>query len=190
MLRHFLSQRHYTNTRGFTLLELLVVIAIMSIALGIVAPSLQFTIAKSRVIAQRNELNNIIRYARLSAIDEHATVTICPTTNMQTCANNWNQSLIIFMDENHNAILDHDETLLRAINSEATYNSVTGPNAYIRFYASGANSTPASLVICSLQDYPELNRGLFISLQGRTRLSRDTNLDGLHERSNGDTLSC
>lgn len=190
MQKHFSSSSRFPYMRGFTLLELLVVIAIMSIALGVVAPSLQFTIAKSRVLAQRNELNNIIRYARLSAIDEYATVTICPTSNMQTCENNWNQSLIVFMDENQNASLDQDETLLRAINSAANYNSVKGPNGYIRFYASGANSTPASLIICSLQEYPELNRGLFISLQGRTRLSRDSNLDGMHEGSNGNVLSC
>lgn len=176
--------------RGLTLLELLIVMAIFMLSLGVVAPSLQKTIAKAHVVGQLNEVNMLLRYARLSAMDEYATTTICPSADFENCSLDWNEPLILFMDENTNGVLDSSEQILRIANSQQKYNLVKGPNSYIRFYASGANSSPATLRFCSKQDYPDLNRALYISLQGRARLSTDSNNDNIHDNGSGRVVTC
>jgi len=186
----FCYQRPKPSQNGLTLLELLIVLAIFMLSTMVVTPSMQKMIAKSNVVAQLNEVNMLLRYARLTAIDEHATTTICPSANFSRCSLNWNESLIVFIDKNSNGELDSNEQLLRIVNEQARHNVISGPRSVIRFYASGANSSPATLIFCSKQNYPELTRGLFISLQGRARLSSDTNNDNIHDNGRGSPLVC
>lgn len=195
-----MSKCSYRNTHGLTLVELLVAIAIVSILLMLVTPNMLIMIKKSRITGHLNELSSALQYAKLFAIEHRSSTLLCPSIDYETCDLNWDLPLILFIDKNQNAVRDLNEHLLRTVNSQVHHNHLKGPGTYIRFYESGANSSPATLVFCP-QAYANdsastsalnqsLNRALFVSLQGRTRVSVDSDGDNIHESAGGSPLSC
>nr|WP_136250911.1 GspH/FimT family pseudopilin [Ningiella ruwaisensis] len=179
------------NYQGLTILELLITLAIASIVFMFVIPGAGDILKRSQMVAELNDLNAALRYARFQAIDTHAWATVCPAEDLKTCdVSDWNQTKIVFADDNFNDKRDEDETLFRVIEPVNKGFKIEGPRRVIRFYEEGILGSPASLLICSKDDRTQFNRGLFISLQGRVRLSRDENKDGIHERSAGRPIIC
>lgn len=168
---------------------MMIALAIINIVAFMVVPSTQHIIEKARIRAQLNEISALVRYAKWYAINERITVTICPAHDYQNCQLDYNLPLIMFVDTNANLQRDLDEPLISA-SSTAPRNQVKGPNVFIRFYESGRNSSAASVVFCPKSLREEAFRALFISLQGRTRVSTDSDNDGVHEHANGQALSC
>nr|WP_284731278.1 GspH/FimT family pseudopilin [Glaciecola sp. XM2] len=181
----------FAGQKGATLLELMIVVTLMAILLTAVIPSAADIIDKSRVTAQVNHISSVLQYTRYNAIDEHTSTSLCPTNNLRDCDfRDWNLPKMLFSDRNFNNIRDENEALIYATQKTGTGVSMTGPRRALRFYENGVIGSPATLVICPERDVPKLNRALFVSLQGRVRLSEDRNQDGIHEKGNGDPLVC
>jgi type IV fimbrial biogenesis protein FimT len=175
---------------GFTLLELLVSIALFYIVLGIAAPSAKRIIDVHKIAADINHTNAIIRYARTYAISHYQTSKVCPAFDHTTCSTDWAQPLIVFADSNSNNLRDADEPLLAARAALRSQHKMKGPKSPIQIYESGENASPASLTLCPVSNDNTLARALYVSLQGRIRLSIDHNKDGIHERVKRVNLVC
>lgn len=176
--------------KGLTLLELLMALAIVSILLTVVAPAATDIVRKSKITAEINQLSAIIRYARTHAIITNNTVTICPSINHSVCQPSWTSPLIVFIDTNNNFIRDDNEAIITAKQGSHEQHKIKGPQKPIRFYETGTNASPSSLILCPIDNDNNYARAIIVSLQGRTRVSKDSNNDGIHERTKGNNINC
>lgn len=184
------SQFYYTLQRGVTLIELMLSLAIVSILILSVGPMVRDILIQNRLIGQINELSAVVQFARHTAVHEQATTVVCPSTNFTTCVNDWNQAKMVFLDLNGNGQRDEEEEIVAgAENTIADYH-LQGPSGAISFQGNGAVATPATLLLCHRVNEARFARALTISLQGRVKLSRDSNYDNVHENNAGDALVC
>lgn len=179
-----------SKQKGVTLLEMMMTIAIVAIVLTVVAPSIQSLLIKNRVVADTNELSSVIQFARNVAIDEQANTVICPSADFQNCSVNWNNPKIVFIDDNNNASRETSEALIVATQQASAENVISGPSTIISFDGSGAANNTFSIKLCHSSDTAGYARQLDINLQGRVKLSQDSDQNGIHEDSEGVQLDC
>lgn len=175
---------------GTTLIELMVVIGILAIVGTLGVPSFLSIITKARITSETNQLNSLIRFTRFTAIDQHQTTVLCPADNYSQCSEDWNAPKIVFIDSNYNNEREPLEPLLMSMPKSTANNHIYSRNKTIKFYESGVTASPASLRICPESKEANYARLLTVSLQGKIKLSRDKNNDGVHENSAGTPLTC
>lgn len=175
---------------GFTLLELLICLAILIIVWTWVVPSSASFLSTARVSAQLNLTNSALRYAKLFAIEHQTSVLACPSEDFLNCSNNWRHNILIFIDKNGDDRFDSNDKLLRHIPNDGAKVSIVGPNRAVEFHDNGVTNSTATFIFCPLNNEARFNRALILSLQGRMRVSQDSDNDGIHEASNGEQLSC
>jgi type IV fimbrial biogenesis protein FimT len=85
------------KARGFTVVELMVTLLLAAIVAGLAVPSLNFLVRNNRAASIANELVSSIRLARSEAVIRSQQVTLCPSTDGNTCAvtTNWSNGWII-----------------------------------------------------------------------------------------------
>jgi type IV fimbrial biogenesis protein FimT len=184
------TQVSRTIQKGVTLLEMMITLAILAIVLTVVAPSMQDFLIKNRITGEINEISGVVQYARHLAIDEQINVIICPSADFETCGTNWNDPKIVFIDSNTDGNRSSGEELLVTTAKASDSTKVTGPNANIHFKDSGAASQAFTLQICPINKDETFARALSVSLQGRVKVSSDSDDDGTHEDIDGTALSC
>lgn len=178
------------KVNGFTLLEIMMAIAVFSIVTFVVAPSGAKIIKKNRIISEMNKTSSFIRYARFSAISMAETVTICPTIDFVHCQKRWRDGMMVFIDRNNDKKLSNDEKMLASDTFFQRFHKIKGANRPIVFYENGSNSTPATIIICPESNESEFAKAIFVSLQGRIRISFDKNNDGVDELSSNQNIDC
>lgn len=176
--------------QGVTLLEMLIALAVSAIALTVVAPNIQDIIAKNRITGEINELSSAIQFARYSAIDENGTALVCPANDFANCSTNWNQAKIVFIDANGNGDRDTSEPLLMSTSASSGNNDFTGPSGSISFSDTGASNMITTITICPSNNDVKMARGVNVNMQGRVRVTQDSNSDGVHEDATGTDLTC
>jgi type IV fimbrial biogenesis protein FimT len=181
---------HQSRLKGTTLIELMVVVGILAILGTLGVPSFLSIITKSRITSETNQLNGLIRFARFKAIEQEQLSVLCPTSDYRVCNNDWNAPKIVFIDANHNNERDLQEPILMSMPKSNNSNQIYSRNRTLKFYESGITASPASVRICPSSKESQYARLLTVSLQGKIKLSRDTNDDGIHENSSGVALSC
>lgn len=175
---------------GFSLLEILITLVITAFLALSVVPSMQSFLQLSRIKAQLNKTSSLIHFAKIYAINNQSTVLICPTTDLNACSSNWSDTVIAFVDNNQNEEYDQNDTLLKYLLFEHKRIVVNGPKRPISLHENGITSSTASLIFCTIPEIPHYTRGLTLSLQGRLRVSQDSNEDGVYENNSGKPLSC
>ena len=87
---------------GFTLPELLITLAIVGILLTVGVPSLKTFMQGNQLIASTNELISALHVARSEAIKRNIRVSICESSDGETCATtgSWKSGWIVFVDGN------------------------------------------------------------------------------------------
>ncbi|WP_395340946.1 GspH/FimT family pseudopilin [Ningiella sp. W23] len=175
---------------GVTLLEMMITLAVAAILLTVVAPNIQSILTSNRITAEINETSALLQFARYTAIDEQSQVVVCPSSNFATCNNDWNNPKIVFLDLNGNGSRDGAEELLQSSQAISGGNKMTSSQNLVEFNESGGTTAAADIVLCPKNNDAKFARGLIVSLQGRTRLSRDESDDGFHEDSSGTSLAC
>jgi type IV fimbrial biogenesis protein FimT len=89
----------FKRIRGFTLVELMVTLAVMAIVLGIAVPSFQKLIINNRSLALGDEFAQALNYARSEAVKTKRRVSICASSDGETCTGNWSDGFIVFQDD-------------------------------------------------------------------------------------------
>jgi type IV fimbrial biogenesis protein FimT len=179
---------------GVTLLELMITISILAIVLTVVAPNIGTFLIKNRVTSEINGVSGVIQYARHISIDQQTVVTLCPSDDYETCTTDWNDPKIVFIDENGDGDRTpggaNPEELLVSTDPVSDATKMTGPGNSITFTENGAASETFSLLVCPQSNEAEYARAINVSLQGRVRISKDSDDDGIHEDTDGDALTC
>ena len=176
--------------KGVTLVELMVSVSIVAIILAFVGPSMQSILIKNRIVAQINETSSLIQYARHHAIDEQAPVVVCPSADFANCSTDWNEAKIVFIDANNNAIRDGAEELLVTISALPATSLMTNTSNIIRFSETGEANSATELLLCHKDGEAGYARSLSLSLQGRVKMSTDSDRNGINENAAGVELSC
>ena len=179
--------------KGVTLIELMVTVSIVAIILTSVAPSIQSILIKNRIVAEINELSSLIQYARHQAIDEQAPITFCPSTDYKNCTTNWDDPKIVFLDSDGNGARDEaTEELLVASGAIASTHVMTmqGSAVTLQFFANGGANRSVEILLCHDNKDAKYARSLSLTLQGRVKMSTDSDNNGVNENAAGTALSC
>lgn len=176
--------------RGVTLVEMLITLAIAAILLTLVAPNVQSILTKNKISAEINELSGLLQFARYTAIDEQTMTVVCPSSDFATCSSDWNSPKMVFIDDNGNRARDASEGLLLTTQSISSTNKMTATGNVIEFLDAGGAQTAVNIKLCPNSKDAKFGRALFVSLQGRTRISIDSNNDGIHEDHSSSNLNC
>jgi type IV fimbrial biogenesis protein FimT len=176
--------------KGVTLLEMMIALAILAIVLTVVAPNIREFLIKNRITGELNEISGIVQYARHVAIDQQSPVILCPANDYKECGNDWDDPKIVFIDENGDGDRDDDEDLLVASSPTSDTTYMDGPNNQVEFQETGASNRSFNIILCPSSKDVKYARAINISLQGRVRVSKDSDNDGVHEDTSGDALTC
>lgn len=102
-----------SRSAGFSLLELLVTLSVAGIVLGLAAPAFNGILLDSRRTVAVNSFVHSIYLARVTAATQGRTVSICRSTDGDSCSNgtaNWQHGWIVFVNT------DRDEPPMRDAN--------------------------------------------------------------------------
>ena len=192
MIRTKLKQHSqaFINQRGLTLLEMLVAVAVVAIILTTVAPSIQSVLIKNRITSDINNLSAVVQRARFTAVDEQASVILCPTENYEACTSSWKKAKMVFVDTNGNGSRDNSEALIIASDPLNSANAIYGVTGSLSFDEQGAISTAATITLCPKDNDDDYASALLLSLYGRISVAVDSDGDGKKEDLDGNALSC
>jgi type IV fimbrial biogenesis protein FimT len=101
---------------GLTMIELIVVMLIVGILMGIGIPSYRYITYSNRTTTEVNSLLGDLQLARVEAVKEGQTVTVCPSSDAASCTNNsttWQNGWIIFSDVNSDHTVADPKYILR-----------------------------------------------------------------------------
>lgn len=182
------------NTRAFTLIELLIAISIISILFGYALPSFDDLLKKSKIKANLSRLTQTIQMSRLEAITKNVRVTLCPTNNGSNCSSDWSVGYMAFVDKKGDREFNGKDILLYQFNSTDEKSRLTwrafGVRRSLQWLETGITNHQNGTFEFCLDNDAKFARGLFITKAGRVRYSKDTNGDGIHEKVNGEPISC
>jgi type IV fimbrial biogenesis protein FimT len=176
--------------KGVTLIELMITVSIVAIILAFVGPSIQSILIKNRIVAEINEISSLIQYARHHAIDEQAQVVVCPSADYSECSEDWNDPKIVFIDDDDNNIRGAGEELLVSIAATSETTLMTNTTDTIKFSGTGEANQSTEILLCHKDGEAKYARSLSVTLQGRVKMSTDSDKNGVNENAAGVELSC
>ena len=193
MLRHLSSR---SRQRGLSLTELTASLAIAAVLAGAAAPGMATLVGASQADAAIGQLRDAVQFSRELAIARQETATLCPGRG-DACGrrDSWHEGAMVFLDRNGNGRREAGEAI------EARLPPL--PAGYRVAWRSFRNRASLSLLPTGVTDWQNGSmllcppdgdvrqaRLLVVSAQGRARLGRDADGDGVVERANGRAVAC
>lgn len=184
---------------GFTLVELLMVLVVGVILLTIGAPAFNDTVKNNRLVASMNALSGMLGSARAEAIAQRATVTVCGSSDGESCDGEWAQGWISFLDSatapDTAGVVDAGDTVLRRANAVPGTISVAlaGADTTVSYGSQGFATTGANSTFRLCDDRGDTHgRALLVSSTGRVSVATDTDAepDGIVDDAAGDNIDC
>lgn len=162
---------------GFTLLELLITVAMISIIMAFGIPAMQEFTQNDRLTTNINTLIGHLALARSEAVKRSQPVSICASNNTVSCAGNWEDGWLIYVDANSNNALDGGEEILRvqqALDGGNTLTPTTIGTQITYDYRGFVNAASVgSLQLCDARSGPH-GKTVRITTTGRVRLETDS----------------
>ena len=186
------------KSKAFTLIELLVVLAISAILVAIAVPSFDQTVKRNSVRGLQKSYLGALSYARGEAVARNKLVSICPSSDAETCGASWSGGWLVFIDNGDganfgNGVYDAPQEQLLRVNEYEGRSTVRvqdpddGFNALDRiswtFRGFTQDNIRALIVVCDRDNDAASARALLVERSGRVIQSRDLDNDGIHESS-------
>lgn len=169
-----LSQASHKKTVGFTLINLLTALTVSGLLFSNGIPAISQTYYHHRASASYDELFTLIQFTRLQAVNYHTPVLLCPTIDNINCIDDWDQALMIFVDNNNDEIKNDSEKLLRTrtkLNNDETIKwDAAGSRRYLRFKADGSTGNQnGRLSYCLTKGRKLYAKQIIMTMAGRGR---------------------
>ena len=181
--------------QGLSLLELLLALLLLSVLLGMAMPGFSEVVQQQRIDLTARQLRQAIEVGRNAAITGNSMVTLCRSRTGDSCAGQWGDGVLVFVDYDTNGALDSTDRVVRhfaftefdgAISWRAFRN-----RQYLQITAAGfTNYQNGNFTLCPADGDRRLARQLIISRTARVRQAEDENGDGIREDSRGQPLQC
>ena len=182
--------------RGVTLIELLVGLALAGILLGMALPAFHDLLAARRTTADMNQLAGAIATARAEAILRRRTVTLCPgAAGRCGRTDSWHAGQLVFLDADGDGRLDDEDTVTHALPplrpGSRVYWRAFRARSYLQFQPRGYTRWQnGSFLYCPPDGAARGARMAIVNAQGRVRMARDADGDGVVENARGRPVSC
>jgi type IV fimbrial biogenesis protein FimT len=184
------------QAHGFTLSELLVTLAIAAAAMTLAAPAFDDLLAAQRATAAQNQIAGAIATARTESILQHQAVTLCPGHDRACLGRDqWHHGALVFVDADRNGRIDPGERVVMALpplrSGERLYWRSFRNRSFLQFLPHGYTAWQnGSFLYCPGNGRARHARLVIVNAQGRVRLARDTDGDGIAEDADGNPLRC
>ncbi len=181
--------------RGWTLLELLVTVTVAALAIALALPAFDELLARQRGAAAMNQLVGAVHLARAEAILQRGTVTLCPGADECLGRDDWHLGARVFRDENGNGRQDGADPLIAALPAlragERIYWRAFRNRGYLQFQPRGYTQWQnGSFLYCAPGGEPRYARMIIVNAQGRVRVARDHDGNGVVENASGRNVDC
>lgn len=106
--------RSFPNQAGLTLTELLTALSVIAISLSMVGTSYDSVVSNNRRATSINQLVSTMHAARSEAITRNVQVTLCPSSDGETCADgaDWSAGWVSFTDVDRDRVPNGDDVIL------------------------------------------------------------------------------
>ncbi len=126
---------------AFTLIELMVVVTLVALLALVGVPNFQRMVSDNRASSQANNIMASLQLARNEATRTRRPVTVCPSTNQESCAtaSDWDRGWIVFYDANESgtpAIDNTEQDIINVGQARSSGIATSGP-ARVRFRPTG-----------------------------------------------------
>jgi len=166
------QNRQNKNCMAYTLIDLLLALSILLIVTAIGIPSFTKIIDKNEQQKTLRELSSLLSTARQSAITYTKPAIVCPSIDKLNCTENWNNPLIVFVDNDNDKKRSDNEKLITTASIISSRANLTwrgyGSDSRVRFtpYGTAQNGT---FYYCKNTGAHQLRAQLKINNTGRTR---------------------
>jgi type IV fimbrial biogenesis protein FimT len=130
-----------TRVSGVTLIELMITMSVVAVLMALAVPSFQYVTNANRMASEVNAMLGDMQFSRAEAIKEGLTVTICSSSDQQTCSNSasWRNGWIVYSDLNGNGVIDAGEVLRvgHAFHGTDTFSDSASGTTLVRFNREG-----------------------------------------------------
>jgi type IV fimbrial biogenesis protein FimT len=160
------------DLHGFTLVELMTVILISAILLTIGIPSFTTLIEKTRIRSTKEDLVELLRTARLTAVERRAKVEVCGSADGLTCGGSgWSDKIIAQQVDSSGTQV---EVLgIIHVNNRAIVTKNNAANTRIDFIPSGwAPGDQSSFFVCKTGGGSDDAYRVVIAISGKVRTER------------------
>lgn len=166
---------HSPRSRGFTVLELIITVSIAAVLLGLAVPSFGGMWLDSQRAVAVNAFVHGIFLARSIAVGHGHVVSICRSSDGQTCSNrtdNWQQGWMVFVnhDRDEPPVRDASEPVL-AVQAAGSGVSITSNRTSYSFRPYRHAVVNGTLVFCDRRGSAQA-RAIIINSAGRPRISK------------------
>ena len=158
---------------GFTLLELLITITLIAITAAIAFPNFQTLFQQSQAKVQAQRLLQSLHLARSESLLRGVTITLCASSNHQTCTENWEEAQIIFIDRNNNASASNQDDILYSIEPTKPEGILHWRSSlhrpYLSFFPTGSTRGEDGTFWYCQHNKPQATWAIIINQTGRAR---------------------
>lgn len=186
-------KRH--SPTGLTLGELLTALAVAAVLAGAAVPGMSALLARAKADAAIEQLVRAIQFTRYQAISRRTTATLCPARET-VCGprDTWHQGAMVFLDANANGVRDGGEDILQRLppleGHRVRWRSFRNRKSLSMRPDGTTDWQPGNMVVCPIDGEARNARQLIVNAQGRVRLSRDEDGDGIVEDARGRPVAC
>lgn len=163
------------RNQGFTLYELLVTLLLVALLAGLATPSLSAMMARQQQRVEINALFHAIHLARKESILKRKVVSLCPSSDGNTClpGSDWSMGWLMFenADRDSPPQVDPGETVLTSHRVNDFH--IVANRSGFTLRATFQRATNGTFVLCDPQSRIA-PLALVVSYTGRPRVARHT----------------